>query len=227
MTASWLIPRNLRAFVKLLLVRRRYPGRMIHTPYVHPTARLGVCCRLHREVLVGRNVSIGDYSYVNDGTLIGSGTIGKFCSIAYHCEIGMHQHPLDYVSTSPLLYGPQNIFQEAELWDDFRSPPIIGNDVWIASGAKILQGVHISDGAVVAAGAVVTKDVPPYAIVAGVPARTIRYRFGPREIESLLALQWWNMSLAELQRNKSFFRAGKDWFRHLPAAQVCRERKAA
>ena len=133
------MPRSFRDYVKLLLVRRRYPGRTIHTPYVHPTAKLGMHCRLHRGVQVGPNVSIGDYSYVNDGTLIGSGTIGRFCSLAYYCEIGMHEHPLDHVSTSPFIYGPQNIFQEAELWHDFRSPPIIGNDVWMASGAKICR----------------------------------------------------------------------------------------
>jgi acetyltransferase-like isoleucine patch superfamily enzyme len=222
-----MLPGGLKDFMKLLRVRRRYPGRMIFTPYVHPTAELGVDCRLHRQVQVGSRVRIGDYSYVNDGTLIGSGTIGKFCSIAYYCEIGMHEHPLDYVSTSPFIYGTPNIFAEAECWNDFPSPPIVGNDVWIASGAKVLQGVRISDGAVVAAGAVVTKDVPPYAIVAGVPARIIRYRFGPEQIERLLTLQWWNMSPAELLRNGSFFRAGKDWFRHLPAATVASGRKAA
>ena len=90
-----------------------------------------------------------------------------------------------------------------------------------------LQGVRISDGAVVAAGAVVTKNVPPYAIVAGVPARILRYRFGPREIETLLALQWWNMPLAELLRNRSFLQAGRDWLQHLPAEFVRDEKKAA
>jgi virginiamycin A acetyltransferase len=220
------IPGSLKAFVNVWRARRRYPGRAIHTPHVHPPAKLGLKCRLHRDVQIGPHVSIGDYSCVNDGTLIGSGTIGKFCSIGYYCGIGMHEHPLDRVSTSPFLYGAKNLFGGPGLWDDFPRPPAIGNDVWLGAHAVVLQGVRIGDGAVVAAGAVVTKDVPPYAIVAGVPAQILRCRFGPPEIETLLALEWWNMSPAELQRNRSFLQAGGDWLEHLPAA-ACDDRKAA
>ncbi|HEY4760282.1 MAG TPA: CatB-related O-acetyltransferase [Thermoguttaceae bacterium] len=176
---------------------------------------------------IGANVSIGDYSYVNDGTLIGSGTIGKFCSIGYYCEIGMHEHPIDYISTSPFVYGSINIFDEKCIWDDFRSPPIIGNDVWIASKATILQGVRVSDGAVIAAGSVVTKDVPPYAIVVGVPARIVRFRFNPHEISSLLALQWWNMSSAVMRQNKDFLCAGVNWYKYFPTNTISDEEKAA
>jgi acetyltransferase-like isoleucine patch superfamily enzyme len=221
------MPRSVAAYVRLLVVRRRYPGRMIYTADVHATAALGAQCRLHRGVQIGANVHIGDYSYVNDGTLIGSGAIGKFCSIGYYCGIGMHEHPLDRVSTSPFLYGRLNLFGGPGLWDEFQRPPVIGNDVWIGSHAVVLQGVRIGDGAVVAAGAVATKDVPPYAIVAGVPAGIVRYRFGAREIETLLALQWWNMPPAELLRNRSFLQAGPGWIEGLPAAFVRERKKAA
>jgi virginiamycin A acetyltransferase len=221
------IPEGLKSYLRLIRTRFRYPGRDINTCIVHPTVQLGVGCRLATGVQIGRNVHIGDYSYANEGTVIGSGNIGKYCSIGYYCEIGLHEHPMEYISTSPFLYGSRNIFDEKSNWDDFRSPPDIGNDVWIASKATILQGVRISDGVVIAAGAVVTKDVPPYAIVAGVPAKIVRHRFGPREIEMLIAMQWWNMSLSELHKNRSLFQAGKDWFRHIPAATIYDKKGAA
>ena len=114
---SWhdLIPFSIKSFLHLQRARWRYPDRKIYTPYVHHSAKLGISCRLNRDVQIGSNVSIGDYTYINDGTLIGSGSIGKFCSIAYHCEIGMHEHPLDYISTSPFLYGSNNIFPKGAI----------------------------------------------------------------------------------------------------------------
>jgi virginiamycin A acetyltransferase len=220
------IPEGIKSYLRLLMTKWRYPNRQIGTYMVHPSVQLGMSCRLASNVQIGRNVEIGDYSYANDYTLIGSGKIGKFCSIGYFCEIGMHEHPIDYVSTSPFIYGSKNIFSEECCWDDFASPPIIGNDVWIGSKATILQGVLVSDGAVIAAGSVVTKNVPPYAIVAGVPAKILRYRFNPDKIRALLAMQWWNMPLSKLLQNKSLFRS-KDWFEQLSSHISDQMEKAA
>jgi virginiamycin A acetyltransferase len=222
-----LIPSSIKCFLNVQLARLRYPGRMIYTPYVHRSAKLGNPCQLNRDVQIGPNVSIGDYTYVNDGTLIGSGMIGKFCSIAYYCEIGMQEHPIDYISTSPFIYGTKNIFNKESNWNEFNEPPCIGNDVWIASKVTILQGVQIGDGAVIAAGSIVTKDVPPYAVVAGAPAKIIRYRFNSSKIESLLALQWWNMSLSELHENQSLLRSGKNWFKLFMESTVTDKNNAA
>jgi tetrahydrodipicolinate N-succinyltransferase len=122
----------------------------------------------------------------------------------------MHEHPVDYISTSPITYGRNNIFGRAFSWNDFGKPPVVGNDVWIGSAAQVLQGVTIGDGSIIAAGAIVTKDVPPYAIVAGVPARIIRYRFEPSEIDILLRLKWWDMSPSEIGKLSDLF-GRADW----------------
>lgn len=197
-------------------LRREFPGRVILTPLVSRGARLGEGCRLGRGVQVGAEVVIGHYSYLNDYTMIGSGCVGNYCSIGYGCQLGMHEHPLGFISTSPCLYGARNIFGEPAYWNDFPAPPSIGHDVWIGSHAVILQGVTVGNGAVIAAGAVVTKDVPPYAIVAGVPARVIRKRFSDDEIAALTELHWWDLPRAELLRLRPLFLAGERWADVLP-----------
>lgn len=206
-----LIPYCIKYHIRILRLRLRYPGRKINSHFINDKVILGKPCVIHRDVEIAGGVQIGDYSYVNTGTIIVSGSIGKFCSIGYFCQIGVHEHPLDFMSTSPLIYSGENIFQTKSSWNDIYSPPLIGNDVWIGSKAIILQGVNIGDGAVIAAGAVVTKDVPPYAIVGGVPAKLIRYRFDEKEIGFLLKLKWWNMPPEELYKFKDCFLAGRDW----------------
>ena len=210
------LPLALQRYLVLLARRWKHPGCMILTPDIHSSVELGRPVRLARGVLLGPGTRIGDYTYINDGTLVGSARVGKFCSIGYYCNIGMHEHPTDFVSTSPFLYGVKNLFDAPPVWNDFARPPVVGNDVWIGSHATILQGVCIGDGAIVAAGAVVTREVPPYAIVAGVPARVLRMRFEPREIEYLLSLCWWDLPLPELVSKSDLFLAGADWRQLVP-----------
>lgn len=144
---------------------------------------------------------IGKYSYVGAKTEIVYSTIGKFCSIARNCSIGGPAHKLDSVSTSPLFTSGRNIFKKNFATIKFISEKetIIENDVWIGTRAVILQGRKIGTGAVIGAGAVVTKDVPPYAIVAGNPARILRYRFEESIIHRLIESEWWEMDEAELE----------------------------
>lgn len=148
---------------------------------------------------------VGDYSYIGPKARVTYSSIGKFCSIAGETCIGMGSHPLEFVSTSPIFFSPRNgtghsWVKENTTFNEYKEV-IIGNDVWIGNRAMIMGGVNIGDGAVVAAGAVVTKDVPPYAIVGGIPARIIKYRFDDKIIESLLRTKWWDKDEEWLRSN--------------------------
>jgi phosphonate metabolism protein (transferase hexapeptide repeat family) len=149
--------------------------------------------------------TIGDYSYAaGSHGVIHYATVGKFCSFASHVIVNPGDHPMNRVSQHHFTYrrnkytmGPD----DAEVFDRRRSKSCrIGHDVWIGNGAKIMAGVCIGTGAVIGAGSVVTKDVPPYQVVAGVPARPIRFRFSDAVIEKLLGSQWWHWSHDTLQR---------------------------
>jgi acetyltransferase-like isoleucine patch superfamily enzyme len=216
------LPDSLINYIKLLRVRSRYPKCEIWSHLVAPNVKLGFDCTIAREVELAPNVSIGDYSYVNTGTIIASGQIGKFCSIGYFCQIGMPDHPVNFLSTSPRTYGQCNIFGLPVLWDDYSVPPIIGHDVWIGSNALILQNVRVGSGAIIAGGSVVTKDVAPYTIVAGVPARPIRQRFDAKTIDKLLGEQWWDLPLEELRQWKSLFAQCEQAAAALPQFLACK-----
>jgi chloramphenicol O-acetyltransferase type B len=152
--------------------------------------------------------SMGAFSYIVSGFLCGV-NIGRYCSIGENVQIGRQNHPVAWLSTSPFLYlnnkdilGVDSHFDLCLMNEpaNLSAPPTslrtttIKNDVWIGHGAIINAGVTINNGAVVAAGSVVTRDVPPYAIVGGNPAQIIRYRFPEQTIAVLEHLQWWRFS---------------------------------
>ncbi|MDV4150305.1 CatB-related O-acetyltransferase [Clostridium sp. AL.422] len=142
------------------------------------------------------NVTMGDYSYISKKSDISNCQIGKFCSIAPGVKIGFGMHPTNLISTSPLFYTDKNVFKYAIKKDKSfieHKKTIIGNDVWIGLNSIILDGIKIGDGAIVAAGAVVTKDIPPYAVVGGVPAKIIKYRFDEEKRKELTKFNWWNL----------------------------------
>lgn len=144
----------------------------------------------------GAQVTLGRHSYgLEPWTLLfhtgrEKVIIGNYCSLARDVLFVFGEHRTDLVSTYPFrtLLTPDGMNHDATEKGEIR----IGNDVWIGTRATIMSGVAIGDGAVVAAGAVVTKDVPPYAIVGGVPARLIRFRFDEATIASLREIAWWN-----------------------------------
>ncbi len=139
-------------------------------------------------------VSIGRHTYINRYVTLGTNLckIGRFCSIGSYSNIGAGPHPLDLLSTSPSTYKSGRGICSQTYFDEISAGhTVIGNDVWIGSGAVILAGVKVADGAVVGANSVVTKDIEPYSIVAGSPAKHIKYRFQEPRIKKLLSDKWW------------------------------------
>ena len=139
--------------------------------------------------------------------------IGKFCSIACSTKFLFNSanHALDSLSTYPfpLFFEEWNLEKEkvTEAWDN-RGDIVIGNDVWIGYEAVILSGVTIGDGAIIGTRAVVTKDVPPYTIVGGVPAKPIRKRFDEKVIKELLKIKWWDWTEEKIARNIENIKTG-------------------
>lgn len=127
--------------------------------------------------------------------------IGKFCSMSSGINIVGGEHNVSWVSTFPLRDRFQLPGRGRDGHPKSKGPICIGNDVWIGMGVTILSGVNIGDGSVVAAQSVVTKDVPPYTIVAGNPAKIIKYRFDQETIQALLRIQWWNWDLKKIVEN--------------------------
>jgi acetyltransferase-like isoleucine patch superfamily enzyme len=174
---------------------------------VNQQSEISKRARINRFVKVV-NSQIGKYTYVGSGSEIIYAEIGKFCSIARDCNIGLATHTLKNISTCPIFTEKKN--GTGYRWSNttLKEEPAkvkIGNDVWIGTGAIVLGGVNIGNGAVIAAGAVVTKDVPEYAISAGVPAKVIKYRFDPEIIIKLGELNWWDLSEEKLKSNIHFF----------------------
>lgn len=152
-----------------------------------------------------RSVALGDYSYIARDSQVHHARIGKFTCIGPQVLMGLGEHPSEsYVSSHPMFYstiGQANpVIVEENKFNEYVTTHV-GHDVWIGARAIIKSGITIGDGAIVAAGAVVTKDVAPYSIVGGVPARHIRYRFTESEIEHLQRMAWWNKDEAWLRNN--------------------------
>lgn len=176
-------------------------------PRIHTTADLK-SCRLGRHVSIGervilREVTVGDYSYFERHSEAIYTSIGKFCSIAANVRINALEHPMERVTTHKVTYRPNEYFKFLGVDQTFRErrrakQVRIGNDVWIGHGAVIMPGVNVGDGAVVGANAVVTKDVAPYEIVAGMPARRLRMRFAEEVAARLQALAWWDWPAEKL-----------------------------
>jgi acetyltransferase-like isoleucine patch superfamily enzyme len=194
--------------LRLTRLQRRFPTCQFYLgAYVDPASSLGKYCVIFRNTAIVRS-DIGDHTFVQKDSYIGHAQVGRFCSIAMRVTVGPGQHPVDFVSSHPAFYSATQPIARTFSASDKFSPTAsveIGHDVWLGQNAMVMDGVTVGTGAVVAAGAVVTQAVPPYAIVGGVPARLIRYRFDEALRAKLLATQWWDMPDEWLQAHSPDF----------------------
>lgn len=178
---------------------KKLPGSSIKNTRIEQPAKIEA-----RSTVI--DSSIGRYSYCGYNCTILNAQIGRFCSISDSVIIGQAQHPLEWVSTSPAFYRGRDSIPKDLAQLDFDTNPqqtVIGNDVWIGQNAILKSGITVGDGAVIAMGSIVTKDVEPYAIVGGNPAHVIKMRFDDRTIERLLQSEWWNMDMSFIKKNSN------------------------
>ena len=172
-----------------------------------------------REARKFRSNTIGKYSYFKPSTQIFSSDIGAFCHIGDNCIIGQSGHDVNRVTTYPLGYHFQNSTNDPSLdesasQEQLESRTLVKNDVYIGEGVVIFAGVTVGNGAVIGSKSVVTKDVPDYAIVGGIPAKIIRYRFSDEVINSLLKSVWWEWPDDLLQERIHLFNEDPITFAH-------------
>lgn len=157
----------------------------------------GVACSIMDGTLIDNVTKLGNYCYIGRYCSLTKVDIGHYCSIANNVSIGQGEHDLSLISTHAVFYD--------DAFDVLTKKPCsIGHDVWIGVDAVVLRGVKIGNGAVIGANSVVTKDVPPYAIVVGSPARIIKYRFTQEKINAIEESQWW---LEDVEHAKKKFEA--------------------
>ena len=182
---------------------------------IHFTSFIDGKSKLENNIYVGPLCSIvdsvlGRRTYLAHSTIVANAEIGRFCSIGPKVRIGgLRTHPTNAISTSPIFYsiskltGRPYVEKASKYQEHYRC--YIGNDVWIGANSLILDGVSVGDGAIIAAGSVVTKNIEPYSIVGGVPAKFIRYRLDSNIANKLLALKWWEFEDYKLIEVAKFF----------------------
>lgn len=192
--------------IKYIILKSKFGNRF----YSYPDCSLSLSCRFEGANKIYHNTSfkgfMGYGSYIGPNCDI-TANIGRFTSIAPWVRTNRGRHPYlsPFVTSSPMFYSirKQNGFSFADknYFEELTLPVEIGNDCWIGENSFLVGGISIGDGAVILAGSVVTKDVPPYAIVGGVPARIIKYRYDVETIRFLLGIKWWNKDISWLKKN--------------------------
>jgi len=192
--------------VRWRLFRRRQYSKVLigfkahFFTYATPDCTFDEYVNIHRDSELF-SCHLGRATYIA-GASLSNVTTGRFCSIGQGARIGLGGHPSNFLSTHPAFYsnGTQTLLHiAASSAFEESSSVVLGNDVWIGANTLIMGGIKVGDGAIIGAGAVVTKDIPAYAIAVGCPAKVIRYRFDEPTIGRLLALQWWNKPDQEIR----------------------------
>lgn len=191
-------------FVNAIRVKAKYPTVKLYDRANATRCFLGQRVTLFENVQIN-HCTVGDFTYIQENSRLNSTKIGKFTAIGPGVRAGMGNHPSNkFVTIHPMFYSDTKLlpisFANKSYFAESKDI-IIGNDVWIGANALIMDGIVIGDGAIVAAGAVVTADVLPYAIVGGVPARLIKYRFDATQIDYLLEFMWWDKDIPWMKKH--------------------------
>ena len=197
-------PVILRAYWIMMNRRRRHS---VEAWNVSLSTQIGRRVIIRKGVEIYGDVTIGDFSYISGPhTYVESAHIGKFCSIARQTVLDVGNHNVNAVTTHPFPIAPAfgNLVTSSQLVEQ-RPAPEIGHDVWIGINSVVMRGVKIGNGAVVAANSVVTRDVPPYAIVGGAPARLLRFRFPEETVAALQSIAWWDWDDDRLRQHAGAF----------------------
>lgn len=180
-----------------IIKRIIYRKSIIKSRHIHPSVKIGRHVVIERGCRISKGVEICDFTYINEYVRMDSATksIGRYCSISHNVKIGLESHPGNFVSTSAVFYKPYWGFVGNCAFDEATANgvTVLGDDVLVSANAIILAGVHVGTGAIIGAGAVVTKDVEPYTVVGGVPARKLRDRFPEHIKTALLQSRWWEL----------------------------------
>lgn len=182
--------------------------RIIPFSRIDKNSKFGLYNYVGRHSII-KNTSIGKFSYIGSDCIFTNSSIGNFCSISSNVQVVSGKHPSSiWVSSHPVFYSilppTKNSFVKKQLFEEFvltanGKSCEIGNDVWIGRNVIIMEGVIIGDGAIIATGSIVTKDIAPYTIVGGIPAKVIRRRFNEDQCKKLHSIEWWNWSDEELR----------------------------
>lgn len=207
-----LIPEYLKKHIRSYRIKKKYPlSRVDFNSIVCQTSKIERYVVVFPNAQINLNSSVGAFSYIQSGTIIYNTNVGKFCSIAKNVTIGLPGHPIDFISTNPVFYDyeegllPKFLTKNSINKNDVLPKTSIESDVWIGQGAMIKSGITIGTGAIVGAGAIVVKDVLPYSVVGGIPAKHIKYRFEEKIREELISSEWWKLSDDSLEKlNDSF-----------------------
>lgn len=203
----------IKRIIKILILKCKYRSWVVFsiTSDVSLKSKFGGMNKLHPNSSFNGELGVG--SYIGPRSVI-SGNVGNFTSIGPDVKVitGTHPYKAPFATTSPVFYSllgqAGKSFVQEPKFNEFLTIPtlesahsLIGNDCWLGDRSLIIGGVTIGDGAIVMAGAVVTKDIPPYAIVGGVPAKIIKYRYDKSTIEYLLRIKWWSKDISWLKEN--------------------------
>jgi acetyltransferase-like isoleucine patch superfamily enzyme len=216
-----------RTEARLLYLRHRYPGVDFSRG-----CNADDLCIFGEKVKVLENtilskVRVGSYSYVGGNSVLKNCSVGKFCSLGSEVKIGLGIHPVaGVISSYPGFYSASASgavkFNHNSSIEEYKQV-VVGNDVWIGTRAMILDGVTVGDGAIIAAGSVVTKDIEPYNVVGGVPAKLIRKRYSQEEVQQLVDFAWWDKGEEFCRENSELFLNSETFLQMIRSTKVLSE----